>query len=50
LVLRNRLLRKYDAEPERWAHRKLVEIGRVLGMVGVGLFVLGLVLLVLTRL
>ena len=35
----NRLLRKYDAEPDRWAHRQLVVIGRTMGMVGVGIAV-----------
>jgi hypothetical protein len=43
----NRLLRVYDAEPGRWAHRSLVEAGRVLGMIGIGLGVLGVVALLL---
>lgn len=43
----NRLLRVYDAEPGRWAHRSLVEAGRILGMVGIGLGVLWVVALLL---
>jgi hypothetical protein len=41
----NRLLRSYDAEPGRWAHRGLVEAGRIMGMIGIGLGVLGIIAL-----
>ena len=46
----SRLLRKYDAEPGRWAHRNVAEAGRILGMIGLGLGVLGLIVLLVTSL
>lgn len=44
-IFGNRLLHKYDAEPGRWAHRRLVEAGRTLGMIGIAVGVLGLIAL-----
>jgi hypothetical protein len=43
----NRLLLAHDADPGRWAHRSLVEAGRVMGMIGICLGVLGVVVLLL---
>lgn len=30
----NRLLREYDAEPNRWGRRQWVEAGKIIGIVG----------------
>lgn len=40
----DRLLAKYDAEPDRWAHRGWVEAGRILGMIGLGVSAVLLIL------
>jgi len=44
----NRLLAKYDAEPGRWGHRRWVEVGRLLGMIGTAISVVSLVALLVT--
>jgi hypothetical protein len=41
----NRLLRTYDAEPGRWGHRRWVEAGRLLGMIGTAISAVSLVAL-----
>lgn len=45
----NRLLAKYDAEPERWTHRDLVVAGQWLGFAGGVAFVLWVLMLAVAR-
>jgi hypothetical protein len=45
-VMGNGVLREIDAEPGRYSNRQLVQIGRILGIVGGVLFLLGLAWLV----
>lgn len=41
-VMGNTALREIDAQPGRYGNRQLVQIGRILGIVGGGLFLLGI--------
>ena len=41
-VMGNTALREIDAQPGRYGNRQLVQIGRILGIIGVVLLVLGL--------
>ena len=45
-VMGNTALREIDAEPGRYGNRQLVQIGRILGIVGAVLFLFGLLWLV----
>lgn len=42
-VMGNNALREIDAEPGRYSNRQTVQIGRILGIVGMVLLVLGLI-------
>ena len=43
LVMGNNALKEIDAQPGRYGNRQIVQIGRILGIVGIVLLVLGLI-------
>ena len=43
LIMGNNALREIDAEPGRYSNRQIVQIGRILGIIGIVLLVLGLI-------
>jgi hypothetical protein len=45
-IMGNRALEEIDAQPGRYANRQIVQIGRILGIIGVVLMLLGLLWIV----
>jgi len=43
LIMGNNALREIDAQPGRYSNRQIVQIGRILGIIGIVLLVLGLI-------
>ena len=43
LIMGNNALKEIDAQPGRYSNRQIVQIGRILGIIGIVLLVLGLI-------